>query len=106
MKPKYLLDECVSSRAGFFDYTFAQSVDLVGRGATDDQVLEYSKSHKMIIVTKDRGLVLKTILGNNPIIYSCKENTALIIPKKVELNRKYADPVTFYLQKSQSVIIA
>jgi len=104
MKPKYLLDECACNSKTFGGTDFVRSVDLVGMGATDDQIFELAKKMKITIVTKDKGFALKILSEKYPVIYSCGETMAFVIPKKVELNRKYSDPVTFYLLNSQSVV--
>lgn len=106
MKPKFLLDECACNKDGFCGTDFVRSTDVLGFGATDDQVFELAKKMKVPIITKDKGFALKILSEKYPVIYSCGNTMAFIIPKKVELNRKYSDPVTFYLLNSQTVVRA
>lgn len=105
MKPKYLLDECVSAKVGFFDNVFAQSVDLIGRGASDQEVLKLSKSLKIPIKTSDKRFALSILLENEPVLYKCENKTTMIIPKIIN-DPRFSDPVTYYLLKTQSVVIA
>jgi len=46
MRRQFMLDECVSAKKDFDGKYFVQSVDVVGRGATDDEVFEVAKKTK------------------------------------------------------------
>lgn len=105
MKAKYILDECVSSKPHFHDDNFVQLVDLLGQGASDDEIFKLSKKLKMLIVTKDRAFALKILSEKNPVIYQCYEKTVLIIPKEVIQSPKLSDPIAYHLLESESVII-
>ena len=105
MKPKYLLDECNNTRADIKNKLFVRSVDLIGIGASDQEVLKLSKSLKIPIVTSDKRFALSILLENESVVYRCKEKTYLITPNIVS-DPGLSDPVTHYLLKTQSVIIA
>ncbi|MCH7648574.1 MAG: hypothetical protein IIA83_08215 [Thaumarchaeota archaeon] len=105
MKPKYLLDECVSAKKDFYGHIFVQSIDLVGRGALDKEVLDLSKSMKIPIITSDKKFALSVLLENEPVIYKCENKTTMIIPKVIH-DQRFSDPVTYHLLKTQSVVRA
>ena len=105
MKAKYILDECVSVKTGFHRSVFVQSVDLVGQGASDDEIFEASKKLKMSIITRDRGFALKILSEKYPVIYQCEEKTAMIVPEKVIITPKLSDPLTYYLLDSERIIV-
>jgi len=104
MKAKYLLDECNGNKS-FRGGLFIRSVDLVGQGASDEEVLKLSKSLKIPIVTSDKKFVLNILLDSNPVIYKCKNKTTMIIPKVIH-DQRFSDPVTHYILDSQNVIRA
>lgn len=103
MKAKYLLDECNgsrSSRGGLF----VRSVDLIGGGASDQEVMKLSKRIGTIIITCDKKFVLNILLDNNPVIYKCENKTTMIIPKIIN-DPMFSDPITHYLLSSETVVI-
>jgi len=102
MKPKflYLLDENVSSnKNAIVDSDSIRAVDYLGRGASDDQVLELAQKTKTIIVTKDKKFIVQALGDLRPVV---DYNRGIIIRPKVE---KYVDMVTAYLEKTKGIVI-
>ena len=105
MKAKYILDECVSVKSGFHSEVFVKSVDLLGQGASDDEIFEASKKLKMSIITKDRGFALKILSEKFPVIYQCEEKTVMIIPEKVIITPELSEPISYYLLDTEKIIV-
>lgn len=99
MKAKYLLDECNSNRKCFRSGLFVSSVDLIGQGASDKEILELSKSLKIPIVTSDKKFALNVLLENESVIYSWGNKTTMIIPKIIN-DQRFSSPLTHYLLDS------
>lgn len=105
MKAKYILDECVSAKSDFYRGVFVQSVDLVGQGASDDEIFEVSKKLKMLIITKDRSFALKILSEKYPVIYQCEGKTVMIVPEKIIITPKLSDPITYYLLDEEKIVV-
>ena len=100
MKPKFLLDENVSSKKNtVVDSDSISAVDYLGKGASDDQVLELAQKTKTIIVTRDKRFVLKA-LGKSYAVVDL--NQGVLITPKVE---QYTDMITAYLQKTDGIVV-
>jgi len=100
MKPKYLIDENVSSKINaIVDIDSIRAVDYLGKGASDDQVLELAEKTKTIIVTRDKRFVINA-LGKSFAVVDL--NQGVLITPKVE---KYVDIITAYLQKTEEIVV-
>ncbi len=74
MKPKYLLDECIginwpSMQRNLKDFDYVSSVDVVGRSAKDEKVLEYAIKFNRILVTADKKFAITAIFTNVQLVY-------------------------------------
>jgi len=100
MKPKYLLDENVSCKKDtIVDSDSIRAVDILGRGASDDQVLELAQKTKTIIITNDKRFIVQALGDLRPVV---DYNRGILITPKVE---KYTDMITAYLQKTKGIVI-
>ena len=54
MKQKYLLDECVCENIELGGSDFIRSVDVLGKGASDDKVWNLVKKTNSMLVTNDK----------------------------------------------------
>lgn len=108
MKPKYLLDECVSIHFPSKNEDFLNSINILGAGAKDDKILRYVKKTNMILISCDKKFSLNIACDQEPVIFiDRKDGQAykLTAEKDPDLGKFY-DPVTYYIQKTQNVIIA
>ncbi len=104
MKAKYLVDQCSSNRRCFKKPVFVHSVDLIGEGASDQEVLKLSKRLGTIIITCDKRFALDILLGGDPVICDYENQTSMIVPKIIN-DPIFSDPITHYLLSSQTVVI-
>lgn len=111
MKKKFLLDECITIHwpynTGDID-DYVSSVDIIGRGAKDDEVFDLAKKLNRILVTSDMKFTLKVLLMNQP-VYFQKQNGERYFVKpnigKKENIGKCNDFVTQYLLSEEDEII-
>ena len=101
---KYLYDECVSCRDVFEGRNFIQSIDVVGKGATDEKVGDYAVKNNMLLITSDIKFALNMLIQSKPVIFKNGGDYTLIKPK-TEKSRKYSDPITNYLLENDQVVI-
>ena len=104
MKPLYLVDECCNERKNIEIEQFAKSTDIIGSGATDEEVFELAKKLKVPVITADQIFVLNMIIENSIVIFKRGIRTFYIESKVVE-DIKYSDPVTYYLQTHDTIIV-
>jgi len=45
------------------------------------------------------------LMAKKPVIFYYDEKTVLIEPKKIEVNIKYSEPVTFHLIDNEKIIL-
>ena len=113
MKPKYLIDECVSNHfpKNHFLYNhedFFDSKHILGKGTKDEKILEYVKKTKMILITCDKKFSLKTACDQESVVFIDRMDGRaykLIAEEDPDL-KKFYDPVTYHLLNSQTVVRA
>jgi len=99
---KIILDECIGKSICVGDSDFIQSVDAVGRGASDKQVWKLVEKTDSILATDDQRLMLHALRNNKPVWdYT---NGRLITPV-IDNDPKYSDVLTFYCQKTKKIVI-
>lgn len=111
MKAKYLIDECLSinTRKGsslLKSADFVNSQYILGKGVSDDEMLEHIKKSKMVLVTNDKRFALKTAIQKQRVVLINQEDRrAYTIKAEEEPSLKNLnDLVTYYLLKTQTVV--
>lgn len=99
---KYLLDECITIHE--IDYYVhgaknIHSVQVLGKGAKDHQILKYAKDNKMILVTADKKFVVNSLAEGVSVIYKCSHTG-----KELSLKPKRFDRIATYLKRKSDVI--
>jgi len=107
-KPLFLLDECLTFPNSLRkNREMVMSVDVIGEGATDQEVLEYCKKNKLVILTNDKKFSINIAIDQHDVIlFNHRNNKSYTI--KVEENlefMKFNDPITYQLLTSENVII-
>ncbi len=102
MKPKFLIDECISKRLCVGDSDFIKSVDILGEGASDRKVFDVVKDTNTILVSDDKRFLFNA-LANNRTVWYHKEG--ILIKPVIQKDTKYSDVLTFYLQKTNEIVI-
>lgn len=99
---KYLLDECITIHEADYYVKGAkniQSVQVLGSGVKDSQILKYAKDNKMILVTADKKFVVNSLAEGVSVIYKCSHTG-----KELFLKPKKFDRITDYLKKKSDII--
>jgi len=102
MKQKYLLDECVCENIGLAGSDFISSVDVLGRGASDEKVWNLVKKTNSMLVTNDKRFLCDALSNNKPVWYYEK---GIIIRPKIIKDSKYSDVISYYSQKTGEIVI-
>ena len=110
MKAKIVLDECVvyhwpNYLCKMKDYVL--SVNVVGQGAKDEEVLELAKKQKRPLVTGDIRLALYCILDNHPVIFLKHNGKAYFVKPSLQDIEFFGkiDPLTKHMLEKDEVII-
>lgn len=73
MKPVFLLDENLQpTRNELKSPKFLHLREVVHRGTPDWLLLEKAKERELVIITKDKGLVLRALSENQNVVYEDK----------------------------------
>ena len=104
MKPIFVLDECMTMKKHYATGNFVKSTDVIGPGASDEEVFELAKKLKVPVITKDKLFVLNMIIQNYPVVY-IRGARAFYIESKVVEDPKYSDPITYHLLTTDNIII-
>lgn len=73
MKPRYLLDENLQpTKREIMSPEFLPLRKFAHRGTPDWLLLEKTKENNLIIITKDKGLVLRALCENQDVIFEDK----------------------------------
>lgn len=68
-KPQYILDECVSIKLPIpVCSTFVESKNVLGKGASDDEIFEYAKKYNLMVVTRDYWFAEKILAEGYPVL--------------------------------------
>lgn len=104
-QPIYILDECLSAKTDFVEGLFVQSIDQVGRGKPDSDVLEYVQKNNLVLITADHRALIQNLAAGYTTVYFCQatRKTVLIEPK-IDQNQKYSDPLTYHILESDQVV--
>lgn len=102
-KPLFLVDECASLKYNRQSDEFVQSCDIIGGGASDEEVFEVAKKLKVPVITHDKLFALDMILSNHPVILKYRGKKYFVEPNIQET--KIFDAVTYYLLKTNEVVI-
>jgi len=98
---KFILDECVDKNTSLGD-DFISSVDVLGRGASDKEVLKLANDTKTTLVTNDRQFILDALIENKSVWYQEK---GILIKPVIQSDLKYSDVLTYYCQKTKKIVI-
>ena len=101
-KSRYLLDECITIHDIGYYVNGAKnihSVQVLGNGAKDSQILKYVKDNKMILVTADKKFVVNSLAEGVSVVYKCSQTG-----KELFLKPKKFDRITTYLKRKSDVI--
>lgn len=99
---KYLLDECITIHHTDYHVNGAKninSVQVLGKGVKDFQILEYVKDNKMVLVTADKKFVVNSLVEGVSVVYKCSNTGKVIFLKP----RKF-DRIATYLKRKSDVI--
>ena len=99
---KIILDECLGKSICVGNSDFINSVDAVGRGASDKQVWKLLEKTDSILATDDQKFMLHALRNNKP-VWDYK-NGRLITPV-IDNDLKYSDVLTHYTQKTGNIVI-
>jgi len=99
---KIVLDECIGKSICVGDSDFINSVDAVGRGASDKQVWKLLEKTDSILVTDDLKFMLYALRNNKP-VWDYKRGR--LITPTIDNDPKYHDVLTFYCQKTKQIVI-
>ena len=104
----YIIDECVSikTKEQFRVKNvngFVHSINVLGKGATDEEVFELVKRNKAGLITLDKRFALSVLQSGYTVILPGHEN--IRIKPIIDKSPKYSDPLTYYLLESDKVII-
>lgn len=85
---KYLLDECITIHWPFnlgkpHDDCIS-SVDIIGHGAKDEEVLNLALKLKRVLVTSDMKFTLKILLKNQPVYFQKMDGERYFIKPTIE----------------------
>jgi len=108
LTPKFIVDECVSVKTkeqfrvkNVKD--FVHSIDVIGRGATDEEVFELVKKNKAGLVTFDKRFALSVLQSGYSVILPSGDNSTLIKPI-IDKSSKYSDPLTYHILENDQVV--
>ena len=103
---KFLLDESLmyGNKDPIFP-PFFNSVNILGKGASDGMIFQYAKKNNMIVVAKDKRFVLDMIVSGSKVVYVDNNYKVTLVNPKIDVNPKYSSPITFYLQENEEIII-
>ncbi len=104
----YVIDECVSTRTKEHlriknVKDFVHSIDVIGRGATDEQVFELVKKKKAGLVTFDKRFALSVLQSGYSVILPYGNDSTLIKPT-IDKSPKYSDPLTYHILETDAVV--
>ena len=105
---EYLLDECITihwrNSTRLLDGKYRSSISVVGRGAKDEQVLNYAIKTNRTIVTADMRLTLWAIFENQDVIFCRRDGQRFLInakSKKLEMS----NPHDLYLLERETFTV-
>jgi len=104
MKPLYLLDECCNEKKHIEIEQFAKSTDIIGTGATDEEVFELAKKMKIPVITCDIRFALRMLIKNYPVVLRFDGKTVYMKPDSKE-DVSLSDSITYYLHNTDSIVI-
>jgi rRNA-processing protein FCF1 len=99
---KYLLDECITIHDSDYYVTGVKnirSVQALGEGVKDSQILKYAKENKMVLVTADKKFVVNSLAEGVSVVYKCSHTG-----KELFLKPRKFDRITTYLKRKSDVI--
>ena len=112
MKPKYLLDECIginwpSMHRNLKDFDYVSSVEVVGRSAKDEKVLEYAIKSNRILVTADKKLAITAIFTNVGMVYIDSNGKTYFMKPSIEKIQQVeiSDDLTKFMSNQDQIII-
>ena len=99
------MDECVTIDGKRYGNGYLNSIDVLGPGASDDLVLELVKKHGCGLITRDKVLMIRTLMANHPVNFHRQDGGMVFLKPDLESGRKIGDPLTAYILDSGKVVI-
>ncbi|MCH8915330.1 MAG: DUF5615 family PIN-like protein [Thaumarchaeota archaeon] len=105
MKHKYLLDECAHVKSGaLINSRFVKSQEVVGEGATDEEVFKYAKKQGLIVITRDWRFAHNMALENHPVIFMDEDKIYQLKARPVNNIPPFGDSRAFYMIEHDEII--
>ena len=105
----FFLDACVAQ--GIKDLSSEQhmfSSDVIPHNASDDTVFEEAKKRNRIVVTKDIGFIVKTLIKNESIVFQTKDGKRILLAGKLideDCPHRSVGKKTKYLLKNNEIVV-
>jgi hypothetical protein len=112
-RPRYLLDACSLIKDDYVRkyFGFVNSTEILNHDATDEEVLKAASKRRLTIVTKDARFTLQILINGKDVIFENQRHERIHIELKrkprIEKNchLRYSDFVTYYLRRSNKIIV-
>lgn len=109
LEPKYLLDACMPlGLMELWSGEYVESTRILPNGASDEMVFEEAKKRGLIVITCDKGFIIRAMRENVPIIWQFKSERFLVHGKMIGIKcpqRSVNGIRTRYILRSDSIIL-
>lgn len=107
---KLLFDECITIHYEYGTKYFLKrqryetSIDILGDGTKDDQILEYARQKRRIIVTCDKRFIQKLLDKRMPVV-CVFSNGSMVKMEKIGHIKDPNREITRYAIKNDTIVI-
>ena len=106
MKPKYLIDACLSLKKGVCDGSeFVLAQDVLGEGTPDSEVLDYAMKKNLVLITNDMKFALRIAMKNQTALFYTRGGKSFLINAQETPSAKFSDSLSFYAVENDEVVM-